>query len=277
MKRWAIYIVVVLAAILGAGYVFSPSGYVRDQIAAAVSEGNANAVFSCSSSRATFPPGIRLEQIAIGFRNRGDAKIEAQSLIVKPRLIDLLLGRLSYTLRSELYGGRLTGAIDYIRYFSLSGPLKAIFKGEDIDLEKCSYLSSVNGRPFKGKLNGSMHFEGAAPDLIGGSGNAQIAVRGGNIQLIKNISGYGIMDCDKLDAEITFDRGDFKFEQLLLTGRSVRVTLKGHVFLKEDTSSSELLMSGFLEMLPDDTNAGPNARIRLTVTGTVSSPTVSVM
>ncbi len=276
MKRssktaWGFFALV--AALLLAAYVLLPFGRMGTALMQSLSENNPGAVFSCTASRWSFPLGLALDGFKVRFKSAENGPFEATTLVLRPRVLKLLSGRLSLRAHADAYGGKIDGDVDFIRYFKAGGPLSVRLSADGIDLNQCAYLTAVMGGPLKGKLKGALDYSGDTSGLLKGSGQGHFTVSGADMQVPGKITGLitGIR-FDTLDAEIAFEDGKLKVGKMVLGGPNLKSVLKGHVFLAENWEQSGVSLSGKLEV-----PALSRIKLDFAVTGTVSKPVITVM
>jgi type II secretion system protein N len=272
LKKGWIYTGVLLTAVIAAVFFLFPCDRLATYITSSLTESSRNAVFTCNGSRLHFPPGLVLNQFRVDFKHRQGARIDADSLALQPRLLDLIRGRLSMLLKADTYGGSMDGDIAFIRYFAAQGPLRAKLNFSEIDLQRCSYLSTIFGMPLKGRFKGTFDYTGDSNELLKGTGQAHFTIREGHFQTAGSTAGIlNAFSFDSMEAEIALEEGKLKIGKLLLGGKNVQSILKGYVFLREDLGASEISLSGKMEL------PAPLTKLDFTVTGTVSRPIITVM
>ncbi len=269
----ALGILAVLAALVLAGYAVFSAGRLGTALMQSLSNDNPGAVFSCAASRWRFPVGLALDGLKVRFKNGEKGPLEAATLVLRPRVLRLLSGRLSLQAHADTYGGKLDGDIDFIRYFKAGGPLNARLKAEGIDLNQCAYLTAAMGSPVKGKLKGTLEYSGDTAGLLKGAGQGHFTVTGADLEVPGKLTGLitGIR-FDRAEAEVAFEEGKLRVERLVLGGPNLKSVLKGHVFLEENWDQSGVSLSGKLEV-----PALSRVRLDFAVTGTVSRPVITVM
>lgn len=273
MKK-VFFAVVLTVAFIAVIYLFSPFLRLGPLLAEAVSKGNGEAAFSCEGSRLTFPLGLEMGDFRIDFRKRNNARLEADILNLRPKLAELLTGRLCLLVDAEAYGGAIDGRLEFLKYLTAQGPLKAKLSVSGVDLENCSYVSAVLGAPLKGKLKCALDFTGDSNDPLRGSGRMDFTISEGDFRASRRTTGL-ITDIrfNSMEAQIVFEQDKLKVGKLILASDSLHSVLKGYVFLKEDDwGASEVSLSGKLA-LP----AFTSRQMDFAITGTVAKPIITVM
>ena len=271
---WGGVAVALAAALVLTGYHGVPWERVGQAVTSAMSENSPHAVFSCTGSRWHFPIGVKLDGFKVEFKNGRKGPLEAASLTLRPRVVELLFGRLSLLSHADAYGGKLDCDIDYIKYFAMKGPLRAKISASGIDLQQCAYVTTALGSPLKGKARGTIDYTGDTDDLLRGTGQGHFIISEAEFQIPGNLSGLmtGIR-FDSMDVEIAFQDGKLKVGKLVLGGpNSLQSVLRGYIFLGETLEDSQVSLSGDLEM-----PALINMKLRFAVTGTLSKPVITLM
>lgn len=264
---------VLLVAFIVVAYLFSPFLRLGPLLTEAISKGNGDAAFSCERSRLTFPLGLAMGDFRIDFKRLPNARIEASILNLRPKLAALLTGRLFLRVDAEAYGGVLDGRLEFLKYLTAQGPLKAKINVSGVDLEDCSYVSAVLGAPLKGKFSCALDYTGDGNDLLRGAGRMDFAISEGDFRASRRTTGL-ITDIrfNTLEAQVVFEQDKLKVGKLVLSSDSLHSILKGYVFLKNDWGASEVSLSGKLA-LP----AVTSRQMDFAITGTVAQPIITVM
>jgi type II secretion system protein N len=271
--KWGFFAVALAAAVVLGGYRWIPFEQIGAAVTSAMSENSPHAVFSCTGSRWHFPVGLQLDGFKVEFKSGRKGPLEAAALILKPRILELLFGRLSLLSQAKAYGGQLDCDIDYIKYFAMKGPLRAKISASGIDLQQCAYVTTTLGSPLKGKAKGTIEYTGDTDNLLGGAGQGHFIIKDADFEIPGNVSGLTGIRFDSMDVEIAFQDGKMKVGRLVLGGpNSLQSVLKGYIFLGETLEESQVSLSGNLEM-----PALINTKLHFAVTGTLSKPVITLM
>ena len=265
-KKWityTIYGILITAFFL---YIRFPSDSAGRYIRSIVERGNPNLVLLIDSVKLCLPPGIKLSNIEVSFRDRPDLILKADSLKLRPALTSLLSGKLSLLLYADAYDGSMRTDINFTNRFSIKGPVRINAEVNDINLEKCSFIKTATGRLVDGRLNGSMSYDGKLDRIINGTGSANITLLAGNIQLLKNMLGFDGLAFDKTEAELTLKNRTLKITRLNVTGKQLSGSFKGNIFLDRNIMQSRLAIKGDLKI------PALNKKVSTTLKGTVSRP-----
>ena len=260
-KKWityTIYGVLITAIFL---YVRFPSDNVVDYIKSTVESGNPNVVLLIDSGKLCLPPGIKLSNIEVSFRDRQDLILRANVLKLRPAITSLLSGKLSLLLYADAYEGSMWTDINFANRFSTKGPVRLKAGFNDINLGKCSFIKTATGRRVDGRLEGILSYNGSR-----GTGSARFTLLDGNIQLLKSVFGFDGLAFDKVEAELTLKNRTLKITGLNLTGKQISGSFTGNIFLDSDIMQSRLAIKGDLKIPALD------RKVSTTLNGTVSRP-----
>lgn len=217
------------------------------------------AFLSLESLSLSIPPGLKMQNLLFGFRDNLEANIRLAHLKIRPRFIGYLMGRTSLAIDSSAYGGTLWGRVNFPHFFPNQSLASADIKFEGLTLEKCSYLQDRLGRQLSGRLSGSF--------VSSGDSRLDFNVQNGSYQLLANLFGLDKIDFSLAEGQILLKGGLLKISKLQLKGDKISCSLKGDIVLKPDFKSSELNLSGTMQIANMN-----NKKIAMTITGTVANP-----
>lgn len=265
-KKWIAYMIygILITAIFL--YVRFPSNNAVDYIKSTVERGNPNVVLLIDSVKLCLPPGIKLSNIEVSFRDRPDLILRADVLKLRPALTSLLSGKLSLLLYADAYEGSMQTDINFANRFSTKGPVKIKTGFNDINIGKCSFIKTATGRMVDGRLSGSFSYNGKWDGVINGTGSAGFTLLDGNIQLLGDIFGLKELDFDNMEVDMTLKNRTLKITGLDITGKQLSGSFTGNIFLDRDIMQSRLALKGDLKIPALD------RKVSTTLNGTVSRP-----
>jgi len=261
------YILAGIAMLLVFLYLRFPGEDLKDYMAAAAAARCPGTSFAIKEIRPSFPPGFRLTDITVVFRDRPEAILHADGLSVRPGWLSLLSGRYAIVMAAEGYGGNAEGRIDFSRIFSFRGPLNATVSVKDIRVEKCAWLREALVRPITGTLKGSAAFTGTADALKNGTGNIDFTLTNGAYPLLESFLGIQKIDFARIEGKVSYRNGALRISQLTLTGEKIRCSMKGNILLADDFRESRIDLTGTIEIPGQG-----NRRITLNIGGTLGNP-----
>lgn len=260
-KKWITYTIygaLITAAFL---YFLFPSDSAGKYIRSIVEGINPNVVLSFDSARPCFPPGIRLHNFSVSFKNKPGSTIRADALKLRSALTSLLSGKLSLLLYADAYEGSMQADINFASRFSTVSPVRMNARLDNINIGKCTYIKTVSNRRIDGKLGGTLSYNGSR-----GTGSARFMILDGNIQLLKSMFGFDGLAFDKVDVELTLKKHILKIIRLDIKGKQLSGSFTGNIFLDRDIMQSRLAIKGSIEIPALD------RKISTTLNGTVSRP-----
>jgi type II secretion system protein N len=252
-------------------YLRFPGGAATDYLLAEAAR-HPGLLLSIDTVRPAIPPGVMLENVTAGFRERPEATFHADRLGIRPGWLSLFQGRLALAAVAEGYGGDIGGRVEFVNPFSVKGPLSAELNVREIRIERFAWLREALNGQLAGTLKGSATFNGVAEALKNGTGNVDFTLTNGSYKLVENLLGFDQIDFSKVDAKVSFRNGALKVAGLTLNGEKIRISLKGNILLADDLRQSQLDLNGSIEI-----PAQGSKRVTLTIGGTLGNPTTRFM
>jgi type II secretion system protein N len=253
-------------------YLRFPGEALTDYLKASVAARYPGATLSIDTIEPSFPPGFRLSDITVGFRDRPDPILRLDGLTIRPGGLSLLRGRLAIVAAAAGYGGEVRGWAAFARFFSLQGPLDAAVDIRDLRIDKWSWLRELFARQMTGTLKGTIAFSGTAEALKNGTGTVDFTMTNGTYPLQEPFLGLDRIDYSRVEGKASFRNGAMKITQLTLTGEKIRCSLKGNILLADDFPASKIDLNGTIEF-----PLMGNKRVTLTIDGTIGNPRSRVM
>jgi type II secretion system protein N len=265
------YILAGIAMLVVCLYLRFPGEALSDYVRAFAAQ-YTQSLLSIDKIRPTFPPGLALANVTVGFRGHPDATLHADDLSVRPGVFSLLRGRLAILLTAKGYGGEARGRVDFSRLFSLRGPLSAEAILRDVRIEKCAWLKEALARQVTGTLQGTVSFSGTVESLKNVTGNVDFTLTNGAYPLIDGFLDFKKIDFSKIEGKLSFLNGTMKITRLTLTGEKLRASLKGNILIADEFQDSQIDLNGTIEIPMQN-----NKRVTLTISGTLGNPKTRFM
>jgi type II secretion system protein N len=265
------YILAGIAMLVVCLYLRFPGEALKDYVRAFAAQ-YTQSLLSIDKIRPTFPPGLALANVTVGFRGHPDATLHADDLSVRPGVFSLLRGRLAILLTAKGYGGEARGRVDFSRLFSLRGPLSAEAILRDVRIEKCAWLKEALARQVTGTLQGTVSFSGTVESLKNVTGNVDFTLTNGAYPLIDGFLDFKKIDFSKIEGKLSFLNGTMKITRLTLTGEKLRASLKGNILIADEFQDSQIDLNGTIEIPMQN-----NKRVTLTISGTLGNPKTRFM
>ncbi|MBN1613876.1 MAG: type II secretion system protein GspN [Deltaproteobacteria bacterium] len=268
LKATLLYVCVGLLALFVFLYIRFPSDMFRNYLIAAVSANHPDFSLSVGDVNLKFPPGLVISKVVLQSKTRSEARLEADSLFIQPVFTSLFNGRTDMQFLARGYGGRMEGTTRHNEAFSLSGPSELSLSFENLPVERVSYLQDFLGRAIRGKLRGSLSFDGSIEKPREGKGKLKFTLLNGSYQIFENLAGFDRIDFNAVDGQVHLSNRILKIVKLTMTGEKLNISMKGDITLGANTFKSSLLnLSGNIEI-----RTPAIRRIRFTLTGTVENP-----
>ncbi len=268
-KKWfgyTIYGILVTVLFL---YVLFPSHRMAGYIESIVSKRSPKVNLSIGSADIAFPLGLSCERVVFGVKGEPRSEIKADIIKGKLSLLRLLKGDLSLLLAAEVYGGTINARLDSPDRFS-SGTISADMVFEGINLGECKSLEDIAGREIKGRLGGTLLYEGSWHDIINGRGNTSFSLSEGTIGLQKDMFGFEALVFEKAEGKMILKNRIIALESLEVEGKEMTSSLSGRIFLNRNFARSRLSLKGNVDIEALGKNLSLNVR------GTISKPLSNV-
>lgn len=253
---YILFTFIVLAFFL---YVRFPDQAVRSYLLDTMAERYPAASLSFASVSPSFPPGLKMANVRLSFKDNPASDVRLESLKVRPRLTGYLVGRSSFAMNAVAYGGTVQGRVNFPNLLPDKIPAGAEIKLDNLNLEKIAYLKERLGHQISGNLSGVYTYRGSDSQF-------DFNVQNGTYQLVEKISGFDRIDFSRAEGQLTLKGGLLKINKLKLTGDKINFSLKGDIVLNPDFRNSEISLTGTMELA-----AMNNKKISLTITGTIGN------
>ncbi len=253
-------------------YLRFPGNVVREYLKATAAARYPDMFFVLDAVGPALPPGLALENLTFGFRDRPGAALHADRLTFSPGWLSLAQGRAAIVTAASLYGGQINGRIESTEPFSLQGPFSAVAGVEAIRLEKCLFLQNFLSRQFSGTLAGSFAATGVTGPLKNVSGRLEATVANGSYQLLEAFAGYDRIVFSRIDLKMELRNGALKLSSLTVNGDKLRITLKGNILLADDLQNSRMDLTGSVEL-----QGLGGRRMPIAIGGVLGAPTLKLL
>ena len=246
-KRWLGYIsycIIVTAVLL---YYRFPSDALRDYIQTRANNLNTRALLSIEGIKPWPPFGLRFGQTEISLKDKPAIKIfGADSLLVSPEVWSFFRGKSTYSFECLAYGGDVGGRIHFEEN-SLAAPFNTEIELKNIRIGTYGYLKDLIGRDVDGILSGIIYYSGQQKDLIGGTGEANLKLLDGRVELLFPILELESIDFNEIRIDMVLKKQQVNLTRLELEGSQFKSTLSGSIGLKRDLAKSTLDLRGRIE------------------------------
>ncbi len=221
-------------------YIRFPSTAFKDYIESEANGMDNGVALSIHELHLAFPPRIVLTGTKLTLGNDpGSALFDAKSVSIRPEWVSLLSGDRTYHFKAEAYGGRLEGSVSFPTG-NPAAPCRASLRADHIQIQQVTLLSRLPEVRFKGDFNGNILFQGRFDQMMGGKGEAELYVSGGNAKLGTPFLGVDAIDFDRLTINMNLENRKVRIVQVDLKGNTLQGALSGSINLAGDLLKSRL-------------------------------------
>lgn len=289
-KKWLGYILyVVLVAVVLLYYLF-PTQEIAGILDNSVRSINPALGFKAEKIGLQLPVGLSINDGEI-YLNKAPkpAIFKADTLAVRPRVMQFLGGNYQFTLAGTAYKGELHGT------FRASAGNKRTLESEltfkDMDLGGYDFLAGMFPPRITGKLRGDVQFSQDPAGVAAENGKAHLQLSNGQLQFQAPIFGISAVDMQNIDLQMQLQRGKVLVDKAKLSGADVKGFMAGTIQLQPDIKQSQLDLMGTLEPTAEFYQSHPDIQELLKsmkkrvkrgqyffkVTGTLAAPNFSLL
>ncbi len=229
-----------------------PSDALGDYLQSTADETNPRYHVLVGKVRPSFPFGVKFLKTRVSLRENPDTNLfMAESLLIKPGLWSFLKGESKYWFDCLAYGGDIKGSVNFLDNGGEASerPFTTSIELRDIRVNDYEYLFTLIGRNVKGILGGIITYSGQGDLLINGTGEANLRISGGSVELLQPIFSLESVSFDDLWIKMVLEKTKIKLTRVELKGREIKGTLSGTIGLKQNFSKSRLALRGSIEPL----------------------------
>jgi type II secretion system protein N len=103
----------------------------------------------------------------------------------------------------------------------------------------------------KGILGGIITYSGQGNLLINGTGEANLRISNGSVELLQPIFSLESVSFDDVSIKMILEKTKIKLTRVEMEGREIKGTLSGTIGLRQNFSKSRLALRGSIEPLED--------------------------
>lgn len=213
-------------------------------------------------ARLSFPFGMKLMEARVTLKGHPGINIFiSDSLLIRPDLWSFFKGESKYQFNCHAYGGDITGSIHLAAndVDDPDAPFTSSIELKDVRISDYNYLSTLIGRNVKGILGGVITYRGKRNLLINGTGEANLRISDGLVELLQPVFGLESIGFDNLWIKMILEKKKISLARVELEGREIKGTLSGTIRLKNKFSNSRLALRGSIEPQEDFFNSDKGA------------------
>ena len=258
-RKWlgyVLYAVIITALLL---YLRFPSEVIKDYLETRNDRSNSPFALSVGQVSLSLPFGLKLQETQVSNRaNHNKVIFRADRLSIRPIIGTLLGGKLKLCFEGIAYDGILKGCAKFDEK-RLQAPFSATIALKGIRMGKYD-LRGLMGRHMEGRLDGNVAYDAKSNLLIEGSGEADLRLSDGRLQLLQPILSLDSIDFKQVSIKMALQGRKISLRQVALEGPQLRGTLSGIISLQKEIGKSRLDLRGTLEPFADFFKSLPGTR-----------------
>jgi type II secretion system protein N len=200
--------------------------------------------FEITDMSPSLPFGLKLAKCAVRtMEPESKPFFEVNQVRLRFKVLPLLRGRLAFTLRSQAYGGTLSGDVRLTPFYDVRNYQLRV-RGQKIQLEGQSYVSTLLGRQVSGKISGDINLKGPLGDLVNASGGGEFKLEEGSWPIDSAYLRTRILEGLEVSATIELSGGSLEITECEFKGQGFQGTVSGKVILQPRLAGSTLNLAG---------------------------------
>jgi type II secretion system protein N len=200
--------------------------------------------FEITDMSPTLPFGMKLAKCAVRtMEPESKVFFEANRMRLRFKVLPLLRGSLAFTLRSQAYGGTLSGDVRLTPFYDVRKYQLSV-RGQKIQLKDQSPISTLLGRPISGKISGDINLTGPLDDLVNASGGGEFQLEEGSCPIDSAYLTTRTLEGLEVSATIELSGGSLKITECEFKGQGFQGTVSGKVILQPRLAESTLNLAG---------------------------------
>ena len=216
--------------------------------------------FEITDMSPSLPFGLKLAKCAVRtMEPESKPFFEANQVRLRFKVLPLLGGRLAFTLRSQAYGGTLSGDVRLTPFYDVRNYQLRV-RGQEIQLEGQSSVSTLLGRQVSGKISGDINLKGPLGDLVNASGGGEFQLEDGSCPIDSAYLRIRTLEGLEVSATIALSGGSLEITECEFKGQGFQGTVSGKVMLQPRLSGSTLNLAGEGQLDADMVNLPADKR-----------------
>lgn len=280
MPPWLLYGLYILAVTVFFLYYLFPADAVKRYVQTRTSQLDPALQLTIGQVRPAFPAHMRWSNVSLRYSRQ--LLFEAEKITVSPRLFSFLAGKKGYTLRTDVYGGTVTG-----RTQTASGGLAGRLQLSALELEKIPALKNLDQLKPAGKLNFRLDF---TPEDNTFAAKGDFNIDDFSVNLEELFPGITAFSFNTLSGKIRFSTNRLTISDGTARGRQADAGLKGTLTLAKPLMESGLDLAVTVRPHAEliaalrknpvfqwvSGKAAGKSGLPLRITGTVADPQISL-
>jgi len=258
-QKWLGYVLYAVIIVAGLLYLRFPSGLIKDYLETRGERSHFPFSVSIGQVSPSLPFGLKLHETRVSQRASPNKIVfRADRVSIQPTIGSLLVGKLNLCFEGLAYDGVLKGCAHFTEE-SLQAPFATSIVIKDIRMGKYD-LPSLIGRHVKGSLDGTITYNGKNNLFIEGSGEADLRLSDGSVELLQPILTLESIDFSQVSIKMALQNRKINLTQVALEGPNMRGTLSGIISLQKEIGKSRLDLRGTIEPFSDFFKSLPGTR-----------------
>jgi type II secretion system protein N len=199
--------------------------------------------FEITDMSPALPFGLKLAKCTVRtMEPESEPFFEANQVRLRFKVLQLLKGSLAFTLRSQTYGGTLSGDVRLTPFYDARN-YQLRMRGQEIQLEGHS-VSPLFGRQVSGKISGAINLQGPFGDLVNASGGGEFQLEEGSFPIDSAYLKIRTLEGLEVYATMELSDGSLEVTECEFKGEGFQGTVSGKVMLQPRLSGSILNLAG---------------------------------
>jgi type II secretion system protein N len=210
----------------------------------AVAGANLGLQFDLADMSFTIPPGLKFAKCTIRSMDMGSTSLfELTKVQSRFKLLPLLKGKLAFTVRSEAYGGTLSGDFRLAPIHNFQNYRMQVW-AKKVQLGDQPGISLILGRPIEGEISGEIDVEGVVGNLLNAAGRGNFKLVDGSCPIDSPYLKVKTLEGLEVAATIKLSGGSFTISECRFSGKGFQGSLTGEVRLQPGLTNSALNLAG---------------------------------
>ena len=241
-RKWLLYSIYVLAAIVFFIYYLFPSEKVKNYVTSGFNRINSNINISIDHVSPTFPPGLKLYKV--NFYHMDNALLETEQIKVVPNLLSLFRSKVIFFFKGRAYRGILEGRGEFIKN---KPDQNVIIEGKfsNIKIQEIPAVKQFVGRNLTGILEGNFTYRDVGK--LGGTLDARSIISDGEIELLTPVFKLKNINFSKIEAEMTMENQRLKVKRCIIKASPADGNVSGLINLRKPLGQSYLRLLGVIK------------------------------
>jgi type II secretion system protein N len=249
-RKWFGYVLYAVLITAGLLYFRFPAEAIKDYLETKGERSNAPYSLSIGQVSPSLPFGLKLLETQVSqSANPNKIIFQADRLSIRPTIRTLLRGKLKFCFEGLAYDGVLRGCADFSEK-KLQAPLSASISLDQVHMGQFDFPRLI-GRHVEGSLDGTLTYNGRSNFLIEGSGEADLRLSDGRLELLQPILSLDSIDFNQVTVKMALQNQKINLTQVALEGPQMRGTLSGIITLRKEIGKSRLDLRGTIEPYSD--------------------------